>query len=292
VQIDGHPVVRLSAPETGLEALIAPSVGMVGCSLRLDGDELLGQRGGLERYAETGSTFGVPLLYPWANRLDRQIDSPLVRLDPNGLPIHGLLNASPLWRGLELEGDALTARLDFGQHQQLIDVFPFPHLLEVEMTLEPRALSVLTRVIATGGVPVPIAFGWHPYLQIPGVPREKWELTLPVRERLVVDERMIPTGQVEPVDLTGPVRLGDRAFDDGYGGVEEGARFAVAGGGRRIEVEFTSGYPYAQVFAPPGKGLVCFEPMTAPANALESGDGLRTATPGNPFEAVFRISVA
>src|SRR2546423_7530437 len=102
----GHPVRLLRSP-AGLEATFAPGVGMVGCSLRHRGEELLGQRGGLQKYAETGSSFGIPLLHPWANRLDGlayEVDGVAVRLDPertpvrldaHGLPIHGLTAASP-----------------------------------------------------------------------------------------------------------------------------------------------------------------------------------------------------
>src|SRR4051812_48241511 len=102
-----------------------PAVGMVGSSWVVDGVEVLAQRGGLEKYRRSGSTFGIPLLYPWANRLDREIDSPLVRLDPHGLPIHGILAASPHWR--VVGDDPLTARLDFGAHPEYLAVFPYPH---------------------------------------------------------------------------------------------------------------------------------------------------------------------
>ena len=46
-----------------------PSVGMVGVSLFGHGRELLGQLGGLDAYVARGSSFGIPLLHPWANRL-------------------------------------------------------------------------------------------------------------------------------------------------------------------------------------------------------------------------------
>ncbi|MEA2444398.1 MAG: aldose 1-epimerase [Thermoleophilales bacterium] len=271
-----------------------PSVGMVGSSLRVDGEELLGQRGGLEKYARTGSTFGVPLLHPWANRLDRDLaDSAYVRRDPNGLPIHGLLNGWPRWEVVAEEPKLLVAQFDFGAHDALLEVFPYPHVVEVEVREDTadRALAVTTRVRPTGDVPVPIAFGWHPYVTIPGTPREEWDVTLPVRSRLVADDRQLPTGAVEDVEYAQPLRLGDREFDDGYAGVDAGARFAVSGAGRTVEVEFTSGYSHAQVYAPAGEQLICFEPMTAPTNALESGDGLRSVDPGDSFEAVFRIRV-
>jgi aldose 1-epimerase len=62
-------VVALRAPGGGLEARFAAGAGMVGCSLRHRGEELLGILGGVEPYLACGKTFGLPLLYPWANRL-------------------------------------------------------------------------------------------------------------------------------------------------------------------------------------------------------------------------------
>ncbi|MBV8179375.1 MAG: aldose 1-epimerase, partial [Mycobacterium sp.] len=84
--------------------------------------------------------------------------------------------------------------------------------------------------------------------------------------------------------------LGDKAFDDGYDEVAEGAVFAVSGGGRRIEVQFEQGYPAAQIFAPPGEDVVCFEPMTATTDALRRG-GYRSAHPGDWGVAQFSIRV-
>ena len=42
---------------------------MIGTSLAEDGVEFLGQRRGLDAYVTTGKTMGIPILYPWANRL-------------------------------------------------------------------------------------------------------------------------------------------------------------------------------------------------------------------------------
>ncbi len=42
---------------------------MICCSLRHRGEELLAQVGGLAEYEHDGHTMGIPLLYPWANRL-------------------------------------------------------------------------------------------------------------------------------------------------------------------------------------------------------------------------------
>jgi aldose 1-epimerase len=126
---------------------------------------------------------------------------------------------------------------------------------------------------------------------LPGVPRTDWRVTLPPRRHLVLDERGIPTG-------TGARRpairfeLADRGFDDGYDGLAARSTFCVAGGDRAVAVELESGYPAAQVFSPPGARFICFEPMTAPTNALRSGSGLRFVQPGAAFSATFSIAVA
>jgi galactose mutarotase-like enzyme len=288
-------VIELRAGD--LEATFVPDAGMVGSSLRHRGEELLGQRGGLDAYRERGSSFGIPLLAPWANRLgglrygEVELDaerSPL-KLDGNGLPIHGLLTASPRWEVTEANDDRLAATLAFDA-PELLAAFPFPHELRLDVTLAADRLTVATAVRPTGVMPVPLAFGWHPYLRPAGAPRADWLVELPVVEHALLDGRGIPTGGTEPAgDLSGA--LGEREFDDLYPVIEERAVFAVEGGGRRLEVAFEEGYPVAQVYAPAGEDFICFEPMTAPTNALVSGDGLRRINPGAEFSARFSIGV-
>ena len=62
--------VTLRDPVANVSATFAPGAGMVCCSLRHEGEELLAQNDGLDAYARTGATMGIPLLHPWANRLD------------------------------------------------------------------------------------------------------------------------------------------------------------------------------------------------------------------------------
>jgi galactose mutarotase-like enzyme len=285
-----------------LEAAFAPSAGMAGVSLRHRGDELLDRRAGLRTYVRTGAVMGIPLLHPWANRLGAHAYAvggrrvtlppgpPLVHCEEHGLPIHGLLNASPHWRVTSQEPARLRASLDFGAHPELLAGFPFPHVMELDATLAPGRLTVATTLRATGDVAVPVAFGFHPYLRLPAVPREEWLVSLPARRHLRLDARSIPTGEAVP-EPRRRFRLGDGAFDDGYDGLTDGARFSVAGGGRTVSVVFDTGYPAGQLFAPEDSGFICFEPMTAPTNALRSGAGLRQVAPGGAFTAVFSICV-
>jgi aldose 1-epimerase len=46
------------------------------------------------------------------------------------------------------------------------------------------------------------------------------------------------------------------------------------------------------VFAPPGSDFVCFEPMTAPTNALVAGGpNLPIVEPGGRYDTAFAIAV-
>jgi galactose mutarotase-like enzyme len=301
----GHEAIRLVAPDRSLEATFLPRLGMLGASLLHRGEELLGRTDNLARYASEGSTMGIPLLHPWANRLGGsrydaagvpvQLDagSPLLHLDGNGLPIHGVIGARLPWRvaGLDvaLNGCLLRAQLDYDT-PELLAVFPFPHRLEQEVRLGTDALTVVTTLAPTGNTVVPVCFGYHPYLTLRGSARAEWRVDAPALRRLVLDERSLPAGREERwPGLAGEL---DRDYDDGFSGVTDGAEFALAGAGRRIAVTFLEGYAFAQIYAPEGKDFVSFEPMTAPANALVSGDGLTLAEPGALFTASFRISVA
>jgi galactose mutarotase-like enzyme len=291
----------------GLAAVFVPEAGMVCCSLRHRGEELLGQRNGLRAYVDRFSTMGIPFLHPWANRLgaDRfelaggRVDLTLpglpLKRDEAGLPIHGLLSAAPGWRverHVELEsGGLLTASFDFGAYPQLLEAFPFPHLVEIEATLVEGSLEIATSVTATGDVAVPVAFGFHPYLQLPGVPRAEWVLEAPVHERLLLDDRGLPTGEREVTSIE-PGPLGSRTYDDAFLAPSPGTAFALAGPDRRLELRMDSGYTFTQIYAPSDTEAVAIEPMTAPTNALlTAGPELTFVPPGETFGAAFSIQV-
>lgn len=300
--MDEFETVTLRDPSSSLTATYAPRIGMVGTSLSDDGVELLGQRRGLYAYVSNHKTMGIPILYPWANRLSSNgygVDGSVVTLTPgtggirtdeHGVPIHGILAAYPDWTVTTLLESQLTAELDFAARPGLLASFPFPHLLTLDVTLADRTLTVTTTVTATTGSRVPLCFGFHPYLQLPDVPRAQWTIETPTMQYHPVNAWGIPTGTAEHRDASSEI-LGDKVIDDGYDGVEPGSMFAVSGGDRRIEVHFDEGFTAAQVFAPGNDDVVCFEPMAAPTDALRRG-GYREVLPGESAVAKFRIKVS
>jgi aldose 1-epimerase len=257
-----------------LEAQVVPETGMVVASLRRDGRELLGVRAGLAAYRERGATFGVPLLYPFANRLSEvrspRIDASEARRDPSGLPIHGLPAARAPWQVVDQGPRRLRAELSWTD-----PAFPPEHRVEVVHELTGSALHITTTVEGNG---VPVAFGWHPYLEID---RARTPVQIPAMRRHLLDARGLPTGETEDAPPFYGV-LGDRTYDDLFEAPAEPFR---AGD---VVVRFGEGARWAQVFAPAAEQLIAFEPMTAPTNALVTGDDL----PRSPYTLGFSLELA
>ena len=274
-------LVLLRAGE--LEASVAPAAGMLVTSLRHRGEELLAQRADLDTYVRTGRWTGSPLLYPWANRLSaftftvsgRPVDATTSTRDEQGVPLHGLPAARRDWVVEQASTDRVVAARDWDD-----PAFPFPHRVTVEHRLDERTLRTTTDVAGE----TPVAFGWHPFLVLPGEPREQWEIELGTTRRLGLDDRKLPTGEVEDW-RPGRFRLGGDSYDEALAGVT--GPFTLAGRRRRVVVTFEEGAPYAQFFAPIIESMASFEPMAAPGNALITGTDL----PFAPWRMRFSITV-
>ena len=303
-------VITLESP-ANVTASFVPRAGMVCSSMTHDGEEMLGQRYGLAGYIENGRTFGVPILAPWANRLGRmayavvhegggvrRIDvnpnTPHLRFDDYGQPIHGLLRGSRDWDLIEVDANDseawIMARLVFDQRRVDFAAFPFEHHIETKMTLRSTSLTFSTAIIATGVDEVPIAFGWHPYLSIPGADRRDWDVYLPFTRRVPLDETLLPTGTREDVP---PIigKLGERHLDDLYADVENGTTAFIRGNGRRMSIRFDHGYDWAILYGPPHRNHTCVEPMTAASDPFSGQDPMEVVPRGGTFRAAFTISV-
>jgi galactose mutarotase-like enzyme len=260
------------------------------------GHEHLALPGGLPAL-RAGATLGLPLLAPWANRLGSRryraagVDVDLAGLvlgtDGNGLPIHGLLVGRPGWRL-----DGFSARRGSAGFRAMIDVdapaFPFPHRVEVVVAARDRQLTLDTTVVPTGRRRVPVAFGWHPYLRLPGTARSHWHLRLPPRTHLALDGRGLPTGRSQ-AERREEEPIGGRTFDDLYLLGRE-RRLSIVDDTSSITMRCGPGYPYAQVWVPAGRPFVALEPMSAPTNSLIEGT-VTLVEPGDAFTATFSLAI-
>ena len=308
------PVVVLADEDHGVEVRILPSGGNRAYSMTVHGENILHFPSQNPATIRTSRGLdGIPFLAPWANRMPGgfhangqhyafNMESGTVRLDGNGIPIHGLLTAFPGWEVKELTAGKdfarVTSRLEFWRYPQLMANWPFAHEYEMTYRLAGGVLEVHLAVLNRSMDPMPIAVGFHPYFVLPGVPVTEATATVPVRSHVDADSRLLPTGETSPIAFTNPVSLRDHRFDDGFTDLVRDssghARFSVEGRGKKIEVIYGPKYPVAIIYAPPGQNYICFEPMAALTNGVNLAhegkySGLQMVKPGEKWEESFWV---
>lgn len=278
VTVDSIETIRLSDPAHAIDVSIAPSVGNIAYDMRVRGKPILLSPERLNAWKQKPSQLGIPFLGPWANRLDgdaywangrRYLLNPAaveIRRDGNGLPIHGLLLFTDAWRVERLHADEhsaeLSSVLEFWKHPEFMAQFPFAHTIRMTHRVYGGMLEVRTAIENHSADPMPLVIGFHPWYQIPDVPRDRWKLHLPVGEHYLLSEKLIPTGETRPIDFPDPTPLSGRQFDDVFGGVRHNEDFIFEADGRKISVKYGEKFPIAVVYAPSTRNVVCFEPMT------------------------------
>ncbi len=311
--VDGVEVVVLSDTARKTEVTVAPSIGNMAYRMIVNGKNALWvpyeNLGEMKAKPAMGA---VPFLAPWANRLDQDgyyANGKKYRLNPelanfrrdgNQKPIHGLLVYSSLWHVTAMKADSngawVTSRLDFWKYPELMEQFPFAHTIDMTYRLAKGALEVETTLQNQSTEPMPVGIGFHPYFQVHDAPRDEWRVHVAARDKLTLSQQLIPTGERTPVQLPDPVRLGGVQLDDVFSNLKTGAdgraEFSVQGKNEKVTVTYGPKYTVAVVYAPPGKGFICFEPMSAITNAFNLAHAgvykeLQSIPPGGQWRESF-----
>jgi aldose 1-epimerase len=247
------------------------------------------------------------LLMPWPNRIrdgrydfDGRVHQLALTEPARGNATHGLVRWA-VW-GLEsLDADAVTLT-----HR----LFPQPGWdgcleLSVRYALGDHGLTVSSRAVNVGRARVPFGYGAHPYLALGTTSLAEVVLTVPASREVLVDERLLPagTGPVRPeVDFRTGRAVGDARLDTAYTQLARGAQGAwtVTLGGFRdrpgVSVWGDEAFGWVQVFtklgedgAVDGPRGIAVEPMSCPADAFNSGEGLVVLEPGQSWGGAWGI---
>jgi aldose 1-epimerase len=216
---------------------------------------------------------GIPLLWPYANRLDEQafyangvkysFDTGLGNTGRGAVPIHGYVTNATEWKVVESRADAnaawITSRLEFYRYPRYAAQFPFAHVLTMTYRLADGALEVRTAIENLSSEPMPVAIGFHPYFQLTDAPRENWTLSVPARTHWKLDERLIPSGETEPITAFLPepraVPLRTTALDNVFGDLERDAQ------GRATVTVKSKQQQFDVVVGPNYKAIVLYAPL-------------------------------
>lgn len=179
-------------------------------------------------------------------------------------------------------------------------IFPqtgYPYLVAttVHYRLTDAGIDVAHTLTNQSADAAPVALGIHPYLTIGGTDPEELVLRLPAETYFETDERMLPIGEspvADGTDLREGRRLGELQLDTGFANLIRDADGLVrttltAPDGRTVTLHQGTGLDYVQAFTTdryPGQPLVvAVEPMSAPADAFNSGRGLRRLAQGESW---------
>lgn len=249
----------------------------------------------------TPSCSGV-VLTPWPNRVrdglwnDEGTARQLAITEPKFTNAsHGLLRFS----AYEIDQTDAAATLS-------ATIFPqtgYPYLIETSVTylLTDAGIEVIHVLTNRSADPAPVALGTHPFVTIGDVDPHELVLRIPAATAFETDERMLPTG-TRPADaaLRDGIRLGDASLDTGFTDLTRDGDGRVrtsltAPDGRRVTLWQGEGFDFVQVYTAtnyPGHDLaVAIEPMTAPADALNSGLGIRRLAPDESWTLRWGITL-
>lgn len=245
------------------------------------------------------------VLAPWPNRVRAArwtLDGETQQLDitepARGGALHGLLQFTDYEVFSRAEGTVTLGAFIAPQHG-----WPFPIETSVTYTLTGDGIRVTHAATNAGDRRAPYAVGTHPFLRVGDTPVEQLTLTVPASTYFEVDERLDPIAE-SPVDGTpfdlrhGPV-VGTLRLDTAYGSLAHAhpvdgrgvSAWLEAPDGARTTLWQDLDWGYLQVFTttefprPDGPGAaVAVEPMTAPPDALNSGQGLIWLEPGAAWQ--------
>ncbi len=309
INVDGFEVIRLSDAARSVEVSIVPAIGNNAYDMQVNGKPVLyWPYHSLKEFQAKPALSGIPFLAPWANRLDQEafyangrkyLLNPGLgnyRYDPNHQPIHGLVSFASEWEVVSVKADAagaeVTSKLEFWRHPEWMAQFPFAHTVFMTHRLADGVLEVRTRIENYAAEPMPISVAFHPYYQITDAPRDDWKVHLPVSLHYTLSSKLIPTGETTPAHLPEELALVGQSLDDVYGGVAEGQEFSVEGRNQKIRIRFGPKYHVAVVYAPPGRGFICFEPMSGVTDAFNLQQAglyhdLQSVAPGQSWQESF-----
>ena len=218
---------------------------------------------------------GIPLLAPFANRLDEQAfyaNGKKYNFDMELGNVRGSDSDSRLpvdakdWKLVEAKADGksawVTNKLDFYRNPQWMKQFPFAHTLEMTYRLADGVLEVKTRIENLSIEPMPVAIGFHPYFQLTDSTREDWVLSIGAKAHWLLADNKIPTGETEPADKFFPDRkavpLKDFDLDHVFGDLERDAQgravMSVKGKTQQLDVILGPNYRSIVLYSPnPGE---------------------------------------
>lgn len=246
------------------------------------------------------------VLLPWPNRTRgarwtyQGEEQELAVTEPaRGNAIHGLTRHRE-WTLVEHAESSITFEIEIETQPG----WPVPLHARIHYDLAPRELTVTHDIRNEGESTIGVGVGTHPYFRIGDVPTDELTLTLSAtRVRPALPAEQMPYGEERDVDEEHDFRAGkllagvdlDTAFTGLSLGDDGLHHHVLSHGERSVDLWTDPFFRWVQVFTPDdlvGRGrAIALEPMTCPADALNSGDDLINLEPGTSWTGSWGIRI-
>jgi aldose 1-epimerase len=246
------------------------------------------------------------ILTPWPNRLGGgryefsgvSYQLPITEV-VRGNASHGLVRWLS-WQRVEQTPESVVLSCELPPQPG----YPFALGLTTRWSVSESGLRADHTAVNLGTSRAPFGLGAHPYLRVRDEELDNLVLHLPASKRLLVDERLLPTGTERVVgtalDFTSPRPVGslelDTTFTDLTRDADGIARIRLASeDGSGVELWQDKSFGWTQVYSgigPSGavRQTLAIEPMSCPPDAFRSGEGLVTLAPGDRWTGSWGIT--
>jgi aldose 1-epimerase len=205
-------VITLVDTATKMNVAVVASMGKA-WQIQVNGQNLVRTSPSLESFLANSGLNGMPLLAPFANRLDetafyangKKYNFDLGLGNVRGpIPGTGFVNGSKDWHLVEFKADAksawVTCRLDFYRIPQYMKQFPFAHTITLTYRVSDGALEVHPRLDNLSTEPMPVVIGFHPIYELPDGNRDDWTVSIDAKTHWIEIPERLPTGETQPAE--------------------------------------------------------------------------------------------
>lgn len=301
-----HTKILVRHEETGNEISIIPEMGarLNHFQVNLHGDSLDIIDGYTDAHALTANVSSKnALLAPFPNRIADgryQCNGSEYQLAITEPTLHNAIHGFVYNQSFIIDSHGQTEdfyELTFQSVVAAVEGFPFPFTMVVKYRFGGVWLEVETELVNSGTRSMPAGFGWRPYFRTSGGIGHL-RLTLPAVEQLIIDDRLLPTGEKVPYDIFSAAHhIGDTVFD---------TPFLMIGKEREIQLfdeelglyitmvmpQIDAPYEYVQLYTSPDCNSIAIEPMTCAPNAFNNKMGLKILAPKESLRSHFTIFVS
>jgi aldose 1-epimerase len=181
--------------------------------VQVKGQNLVRTAPSLDAFKANSGLSGIPLLAPFANRLDqtafyangKKYNFDLELGNVRGpIPGTGYVNGSKDWQLVGFHADAksawVTCKLDFYKIPDFIKQFPFAHTITITYRVSGGSLEVHTRLDNLSTEPMPADIGFHPIYELPDGNRDDWTVSVDAKTHWIEIPERLPTGETQPIE--------------------------------------------------------------------------------------------